>query len=58
MEEQHKRHLVGHPSDYGSRTLKTADGEPVEERGTADSALTNDENGAANRDSSAQKPER
>lgn len=40
MEEREKRHLVGHPSDYGSRTLAdTGDGEPVVERGTADSAL-------------------
>ena len=40
MEDREKRHLVGHPSDYGSRTLAdTGDGEPVVERGTADSAL-------------------
>ena len=40
MDEREKRNLVGHPSDYGSRTLAdTGDGEPVVERGTADSAL-------------------
>lgn len=49
-----KRDLVGHPSDYGSRTLddeerqriergeigRTADGDPSVERGTADSAVS------------------
>jgi hypothetical protein len=44
MEKKEKRDLVGHPSDYGSRTLAdTADGEPAVERGTADSALTDDD---------------
>jgi hypothetical protein len=50
--------FVGHPSDYGSRTLadeddrqrtergdigRTADGEPRVERGTADSAVSRDD---------------
>ena len=44
MDEREKRHLVGHPSDYGSRTLAdTGDGEPTVERGTADSALIHNE---------------
>lgn len=48
----HDNNLTGHPSDYGSRTLedeerlraehgktnRTADGEPLTERGTAPSA--------------------
>ncbi len=54
MEERQRENLTGHPSDYGSRTLSqeerlrtqhgntagTADGEPSEERGTADSAIS------------------
>jgi hypothetical protein len=41
-ERNEKDDLVGHPSDYGTRTLadeereRTADGEPRVERGTAD----------------------
>ena len=58
MEERNKRDLVGHPSDYGSRTLaETADGEPQEERGTADSALTDtEEHRSADQASTQQKP--
>lgn len=42
--EKNNRDLIGHPSDYGSRTLAdTADGEPRVERGTAESALIDDE---------------
>lgn len=48
MDEKNERDLKGRPSDYGSRTLAdTADGEPREERGTADSALTDDEDRSA-----------
>ena len=50
MNDRDKEKLVGHPSDYGSRTLadeeqeqRTADGEPRVERGTADSAITSDD---------------
>lgn len=55
-EHEHREHrdLVGHPSDYGSRTLeseerelsergeiqRTADGEPLDDRGTASSAIS------------------
>ena len=47
MSERNDRHLTGHPSDYGSRTLdETADGEPREDRGSADSALVDEENGS------------
>jgi hypothetical protein len=56
MEHRDKRDLVGHPSDYGSRTLeqeerermergeigRTADGDELVERGTADSAISRD----------------
>jgi hypothetical protein len=56
MDEHKKRHLIGHPSDYGSRTLadeererdeladvgSTADGEPRVDRGTAESAISRD----------------
>lgn len=49
MNDPDKEKLVGHPSDYGSRTLadavqeqRTADGEPRVERGTADSAISHD----------------
>lgn len=58
MNKDDERDLTGHPSDYGSRTLEeerrrsergetggTADGEPLEERGTADSADTRTERG-------------
>lgn len=52
--DKKERDLVGHPSDYGSRTLaddeaepneaedigRTADGEPRVERGTAGSAIS------------------
>jgi len=48
MDERNERDVQGRPSDYGSRTLAdTADGEPREERGTADSALTDDEDRSA-----------
>ena len=54
MDKKKDRDLVGHPSDYGSRTLadeepqdtepedigRTADGEPRIERGTAGSAIS------------------
>lgn len=44
MDEKNKRDLKGRPSDYGSRTLsETADGEPRVDRGTAESAMTDDE---------------
>jgi hypothetical protein len=49
MNDRDKEKLVGHPSDYGSRTLgdaeqeqRTADGEPRVERGTADSAISHE----------------
>ncbi|HKU68925.1 MAG TPA: hypothetical protein VJP85_14215 [Candidatus Baltobacteraceae bacterium] len=58
MEQRKERDLVGHPSDYGSRTLpgederlesedigRTADGEPREDRGTADSAISREDGG-------------
>jgi hypothetical protein len=59
MDEKRHRDLVGHPSDYGSRTLageesqqnesedigRTADGEPRVERGTADSAISHSKTG-------------
>ena len=59
MDKHNKDDLVGHPSDYGSRTLaeqerrrtergetdRTADGDPREERGTADSAISRDTGG-------------
>lgn len=54
MNERENRDLVGKPSDYGSRTLeseerermergeigRTADGDELIERGTADSAMS------------------
>ncbi len=54
MNERPHEDLTGHPSDYGSRTLeeeeqelaqrdrgeRTADGDPLAERGTADSAVS------------------
>ena len=54
MNERNDRDLVGHPSDYGSRTLeneerermergeigRTADGDELVERGTAESAVS------------------
>jgi hypothetical protein len=61
MHKHNENDLVGHPSDYGSRTLageeedrqrtergeigRTADGEPREDRGTADSAISHDDRG-------------
>jgi hypothetical protein len=60
MDKHNDKDLVGHPSDYGSRTLadeddrqrtergeigRTADGEPREDRGTADSAISRDRSG-------------
>jgi len=59
MDKAHKDDLVGRPSDYGSRTLaddepqraergeteRTADGDPREERGTADSAISRESGG-------------
>lgn len=55
MDERNKRDLRGHPSDYGSRTLAdTGDGEPSEDRGYADSALTGEEE---SRDDSASQGE-
>ena len=46
-----RERLTGHPSDYGGRTLedeeraRTADGEPLNDRGSVDSATdTQDEN--------------
>ncbi len=59
MDKKNNDDLVGHPSDYGSRTLaeqerrraeqgetdRTADGDPREERGTADSAISRDTGG-------------
>ena len=59
MEKRNERDLVGQPSDYGSRTLsETADGEPQEDRGSADSALTGDEDEPADQTASGQKPDR
>jgi len=65
--DKNEKDSVGHPSDYGSRTLaqpdaeqadeedrqrtergeigRTADGEPREYRGTADSAISRDKSG-------------
>jgi hypothetical protein len=60
MHKHNEKDLVGHPSDYGSRTLageddrqrterddigRTADGEPREDRGSADSAISHDRSG-------------
>lgn len=61
MHKHNKEDLTGHPSDYGSRTLageddgrqrtereemdRTADGDPREDRGTADSAISRDTGG-------------
>ena len=60
MDKREEKDLVGHPSDYGSRTLadeedrqrtergeigRTADGEPREDRGTADSAISREQSG-------------
>jgi hypothetical protein len=56
MSQREHRDLVGHPSDYGSRTLeseereraeqgeiqRTADGEPLDDRGSAASAISRD----------------
>ena len=44
MDERNERDLKGKPSDYGSRTLAdTADGEPLVDRGTIDSARTDED---------------
>ncbi len=57
MSEREHRDLLGHPSDYGSRTLeseereraeqgeiqRTADGEPLDDRGTAESAISHND---------------
>lgn len=52
MSKDKREHLVGHPSDYGSRTIddleeqergeveRTADGDPLDDRGTAGSAIS------------------
>jgi hypothetical protein len=61
MHKHNEKDLVGDPSDYGSRTLageeedrqrterdeigRTADGEPREDRGSADSAISHDRSG-------------
>jgi len=59
MEERNERDLAGHPSDYGSRTLyNTADGEPRVERGTAESALTDDEDRLENEPDTQQTEKR
>jgi hypothetical protein len=57
MSEEKRERLVGHPSDYGGRTLadeeaqsrsergeieRTADGDPLTDRGIADSAISRD----------------
>lgn len=55
MNKDKREHLVGHPSDYGSRTLedlekqsergeveRTADGDPLTDRGTAESAISHE----------------
>ncbi|HEV3152493.1 MAG TPA: hypothetical protein VGZ02_01670 [Candidatus Baltobacteraceae bacterium] len=59
MEKRNERDLVGHPSDYGSRTLsETADGEPQDDRGSADSALTGDEDDRADETARQKNPDR
>lgn len=59
MDKRNKRDLTGHPSDYGSRTLtNTADGEPEVERGTADSAYTDDEDRRENEASTKHEEQR
>jgi hypothetical protein len=59
MKEEKRERLVGHPSDYGGRTLadeeremaehgqidRTADGDPLMDRGIADSAVTREKPG-------------
>lgn len=53
MNDSKRERLIGHPSDYGGRTLeeeelernereldRTADGDPLTDRGTADSAIS------------------
>ena len=54
MNEKQRERLVGHPSDYGGRNLadeerelaergeieRTADGDPLTDRGIADSAMS------------------
>jgi hypothetical protein len=56
MSEEKRERLTGHPSDYGSRTLadeektrsergeveRTADGDPLTDRGIAESAISHD----------------
>ncbi len=51
MSEKPRERLIGHPSDYGGRTLeeeerergeRTADGDPLTDLGTADSAISRD----------------
>jgi hypothetical protein len=56
MNEEKRERLVGHPSDYGGRTLageerelnergeieRTADGDPLTDRGIAESAVSRD----------------
>jgi hypothetical protein len=57
MSDSKRENLTGHPSDYGGRTLageeanakrseqeeRTADGDPLTDRGTADSAMNHDQ---------------
>jgi hypothetical protein len=57
MSDSKREKLTDHPSDYGGRTLagdeanskqqqaeeRTADGDPLTDRGTADSALNDDD---------------
>lgn len=59
MHDEEREHLVGHPSDYGGRTLadeeremaehgqidRTADGDPLTDRGIADSAVSREKRG-------------
>jgi hypothetical protein len=54
MNDSKRERLIGHPSDYGGRTLeeeelerkereqvdRTADGDPLTDHGTADSAIS------------------
>jgi hypothetical protein len=55
MSKDKRENLTGHPSDYGSRTLddlekqsergeveRTADGDPLTDRGIADSAINHE----------------
>lgn len=57
MSRGKREDLTGHPSDYGSRTLadlekqqadseleRTADGDPLTDRGTAETAISHDAN--------------